>query len=62
MGMFQLIKAGGITIYALVLYSVLSIAIIMERLIYYHSRSKVNREDFMVDIKNQLERDNLRHA
>lgn len=62
MGIFQLIKAGGITIYALVLYSIVSIAIIIERLIYYHSRSMVKRDDFMSDIKNQLKRDNLRHA
>ena len=61
MGMFQLISNGGITMYALVLYSILSIAIIVERLIYYWKRSRVKREDFMADIKSQLERDNIRH-
>lgn len=62
MGMLQLIKAGGITMYPLILCSVLSIAIIIERVLYYHRRARVKREDFMMDIKNQLERDNLRHA
>lgn len=62
MGMFQLIKAGGITMYPLILCSILSVAIAIERILYYHRRSRVKREDFMADIKNQLERDNLRHA
>lgn len=62
MGMFQLINKGGITMYALILCSILSMAIIIERILYYYARSKVKREDFMTDIKNQLNRDNLRHA
>ena len=62
MGMLQLIKAGGITMYPLILCSILSVAIAIERILYYHRRSRVKREDFMTDIKNQLERDNIRHA
>ena len=62
MGMLQLIGTGGITMYVLILCSMLSIAIIIERILYYHKRSRVKREDLMTDIKNQLNRDNLRHA
>src|SRR3990167_143883 len=62
MGMLQLISNGGITMYVLILCSILSIAIIIERVLYYHRRSRVRREDFMTDIRNQLDRDNLRHA
>ncbi len=62
MGMFQLISNGGVTMYVLILCSILSIAIIIERILYYYRRSMVKREDFMMDIKNQLDRDNLRHA
>ncbi|HAZ09651.1 MAG: hypothetical protein A2047_03550 [Omnitrophica bacterium GWA2_41_15] len=62
MGMLQAIKAGGVTMYALIPCSILSVAIIVERVIYYHRRARVKREDFMMDIKNQLDRDNLRHA
>lgn len=62
MGMLQLIKAGGVTMYPLILCSILSVAIAIERILYYHRRSIVKRKDFMVDIKNQLERDNIRHA
>jgi len=40
----------------------LSVAIIIERIIYYYRRSRVKREDFMADIRNQLNRDNPRHA
>jgi len=62
MGMFQLISNGGITMYVLILCSMVSIAIIIERILYYQRRSGVKREDFMADIKNQLDRDNPRHA
>mgnify|MGYP001610497332 CR=1 FL=1 len=62
MGMFQLISNGGITMYVLILCSILSIAIIIERILYYNKRSRVKREEFMADIKNQLGRDNTRHA
>ena len=62
MGIFQLIKAGGITMYPLIICSILSMAIIIERVIYYYRLSRIRREDFMMDIKNQLKRDNLRHA
>jgi len=62
MGMFQLISNGGITMYVLILCSILSIAIIIERVLYYNKRSGVKREEFMTDIKNQLGRDNTRHA
>jgi len=62
MGMFQLISNGGVTMYVLILCSILSIAIIIERMLYYHRRSRVKREDFMTDIKNQMNRDNPRHA
>jgi len=62
MGMFQLISNGGVTMYVLILCSIGSIAIIIERILYYHRRSNVKREDFMMDIKNQLDRDNSKHA
>ncbi len=48
--------------YVLILCSITSIAIIIERILYYQRRSRVKREDFMTDIKNQLDRDNVRHA
>lgn len=62
MGMFQWIAKGGITMYVLIPCSILSIAVTIERILYYHRRSRVKREDFMMDIKNQLNRDNIRHA
>ncbi len=62
MGIFQLISNGGVTIYILILCSILSMAIIIDRILHYHRRSMVKREDFMMDIKNQMNRDNPRHA
>jgi len=48
--------------YVLIPCSMLSVAVAIERILYYHRRSRVRREDFMMDIKNQLDRDNMRHA
>nr|MBU1328805.1 MotA/TolQ/ExbB proton channel family protein [Candidatus Omnitrophota bacterium] len=62
MGIFQLISKGGITMYVLIPCSILSVAITIERILYYYRRSRVKREDFMMDIRNQLDRDNPRHA
>jgi len=62
MGMFQLISNGGVTMYVLILCSIISIAIIIERSLYYYRRSGVKREDFMADIKSQLSHDSSRHA
>ena len=62
MGMLQWIAKGGIAMYVLIPCSILSVAVTIERILYYHRRSKVKREDFMMDIKNQLNRDNIRHT
>ena len=51
----KIITAGGFTIYILIFCSVLSIAIIIERYLYYRSRSRIKRHDLMVRIKKELE-------
>jgi len=55
----QLIMAGGVTIFILIFCSILSIAIIIERYMYYRSRSRVKRASFMADIKKELEKNNI---
>lgn len=46
--------AGGFTLVVLVLCSVVSLAVILERYIYYLRRSRVKLKKFMPDIKNDL--------
>lgn len=62
MGIMQLLMAGGVTLIVLAACSILSIAVIIERLIYYKNRSGVKREDLMSRVKGALKRDDAEHA
>jgi biopolymer transport protein ExbB len=62
MGISQLIMAGGFTIIVLACCSILSIAVIIERCIYYMSRSRVRRAKFMSDIRIALKNDDIDEA
>lgn len=62
MTIWQLLKAGGFTIYILLACSVLSLTIIIERIRYYRKRSKVKRTDFMLKVRKELERGELGKA
>jgi biopolymer transport protein ExbB len=62
MTLWQLLKSGGLTMYVLLSLSIISIAIIMERIIYYRLRSKVKRNVFMLDISRELEKGNIKKA
>ena len=54
MTLWQIFRSGGITMYVLLLCSVFSIAIMIERFIYYKKRTRVKREEFMEDLKPLL--------
>ena len=56
----QLIKAGGLTLFVLFACSIISIAIILERYIYYRLRSKIKRSIFMNQIREQLAKQNFK--
>jgi len=56
MSLFQLIMAGGITIYILLACSVVSIALIIERCLFYRKLSRVSRAQLMASIKNEVEK------
>ena len=62
MTFFQLILSGGITIIILVGCSVLSLAVIIDRCIYYRKRSRTKRADFMSDIRRELNKNNVESA
>lgn len=62
MGFAFLLKSGGVTIVVLIVCSIFSLAIIVERLLYFKSRSKVRRIDFMKRIKNNLQDSDIKGA
>lgn len=62
MNMWQLIKVGGFTMVVLLAASVLSVAIILERLIAYRRKSRVNRKDFMLKMRQEIKKGRLSPA
>ncbi|MCX5697462.1 MAG: MotA/TolQ/ExbB proton channel family protein [Candidatus Omnitrophica bacterium] len=62
MSLWQLIRVGGFTMYVLLSCSVLSLAIIIERCMYYRRRSKFKRTDFMALIRGALKKGNIKEA
>jgi len=52
----QLIGAGGVTLIVLALCSIISLAVILERYLYYTRRSRVKRKNFMLTIKDELKK------
>jgi biopolymer transport protein ExbB len=51
---FEIISAGGFTIYILIFFSVLSIAVIIERVVYYNRRSQFSRTDILDKIRQEF--------
>lgn len=51
---FEIIHAGGFTMYVLILCSVVSIAVIIERLWYFKQRSSLSRTALIAEIRKHL--------
>ncbi len=62
MSIWQLFRSGGFTLYILLSCSILSVAIIIERFLYYRRRSRIKRQDFMKMIRQELEKKNINGA
>jgi biopolymer transport protein ExbB len=62
MSLWQLIRVGGFTMYILLMLSVLSLAVILERCIYYQLRSRLKRRDFMAQVAGELKTGNVKRA
>lgn len=56
MTIWQLFSSGGVTLYVLIVCSILSLAVIIDRFLYYRKRSKVKRVEFMESVRKELER------
>jgi len=59
---WQVVKIGGPVMYFLVLCSILSIAVIIERIIFYQQRSRVSRANFMKYIRDALTKGDIKKA
>ncbi len=62
MNIWQLVKVGGFTMIVLLASSVLSIAIILERVIFYRNKSRLKRSDFMLKIRQEIKKESLNPA
>ncbi|MFA5092534.1 MAG: MotA/TolQ/ExbB proton channel family protein [Candidatus Omnitrophota bacterium] len=54
MNIWHLIKIGGITMVVLLILSIVSVAIILERYVFYYFKAKLKRKDFMLKIRQAL--------
>jgi len=52
--LWVVIQMGGIAMFVLLSCSVISLAVIFERIIYFRKRSRVKRTDFMQGIKQEI--------
>ena len=58
----EAIKAGGLLMWVLMACSMVSVAVIIERMVYYYQRSRVSRGAFMNSIQHELKKGNLQSA
>src|SRR5947208_2275959 len=62
MKLWQIFQMGGIAMYVLSVFSVVSIAVIIEKIVYFKRKSRVRREDFMKGVKGALQEANIADA
>ena len=58
----EILQVGGLTMYVLLLCSLLSITIFLERIFYYRKQSKISREDFMSGLGDVVSAGNTEKA
>jgi biopolymer transport protein ExbB len=58
----EIIMIGGFTMYILLFCSLISIAIFLERLLYYRKLSKIKRAEFMAAMRRALSNKNMERA
>jgi biopolymer transport protein ExbB len=60
--LFAMIQHGGVVLYILIFCSIISIAVIVERILYYRRLSLVKRTDFMEMIRHEIQKGNIKKA
>jgi biopolymer transport protein ExbB len=58
----EIVMIGGFTMYILLFCSLISIAIFLERLMYYRKLSKIKRNEFMVAMRRAVNNKNMERA
>src|SRR3972149_6863070 len=58
----EILQIGGFTMYILLFCSILSVAVILEKLLHYRKISKPKRSEFMARIERALKNSNLEKA
>jgi biopolymer transport protein ExbB len=59
---WEILQIGGFTMYILLFCSILSIAIFLEKIIYYRKRSKTKRAEFMMRAASALKTEDIKKA
>jgi len=59
---WQIFNMGGFTMYILLFCSILSVAVIIERIINFSKKSRIKRTEFMTEIKKELKNNNIEKA
>ena len=59
---FQIISAGGFTIYFLIFCSLISVAVIIERVVYYNRRSLFTRVAILDQVRKELAANHILNA
>jgi biopolymer transport protein ExbB/TolQ len=59
---WEILQTGGFTMYILLFCSLVSVAILLERILYYRKLSKTKRSEFMERIRKALSGGNLERA
>lgn len=59
---FEIISAGGITIYILLFCSLISVAVIIERIVYYNRRSQFSRTVIIDQIRKEIAANHVLNA
>jgi biopolymer transport protein ExbB len=58
----QIINMGGIAVYTLLLCSMLSLGVILERLVTYYKKSRINKTDFLGELRAEIKKGNMENA
>jgi biopolymer transport protein ExbB len=59
---WEILQIGGFTMYILLFCSLLSVAVFLERILYYRNRSKTKRSEFMTRIARALKNGDIKMA
>jgi biopolymer transport protein ExbB len=60
--LFAMLQSGGVVLFILILCSIVSMAVIVERLLFYRRLSRTKRSDFMDLVRVEIQNGNVKRA